>query len=151
MVAVTNRHFRYTAIRMLKTSVEVNGKEFTDIMSYGGSNEATYYLSEVVFVGDGLTDSTHDSYKGLDVAGKAVLIMPGKAAGGPRRGRNMNPGSNFVENARLHGAAVVLYCTNTVRGGRNFGGAMYTQAFKPAAGPICVLHFRCSGQVHHGK
>jgi hypothetical protein len=118
-----------------KTSVEVNGKEFTDIMSYGGSNEATYYLSEVVFVGDGLTDSTHDSYKGLDVAGKAVLIMPAKAAGGPRRGRNMNPGSNFVENARLHGAAVVLYCTNTVRGGRNFGGAMYTQAFKPAAGP----------------
>ena len=117
-----------------KTSIEVNGKDFTDIMGYGSANEATYYLSEVVFVGDGLTDSTHDSYKGLDVAGKAVLVMPGKPNSNYRR-RITDPGSNFVENARLHGAAVVLYVSASTRGGRSFGGNMYTNAFKPTAGP----------------
>lgn len=123
-----------------KTSIEVNGKEFNEVMP-ANANEATYYLSEVVFVGDGITDSTHDSYKGLDVAGKAVLVMPGKATGGARR---RTPGSNFMENARLHGAAVILYVNPGVRAGRNYSGYMYTQAFKPTAGPNS---FHISGAV----
>lgn len=111
------------------TSIEVNGQESYDILP-NGAIEATYYLSEIVFVGDGITDSTHDSYKGLDVAGKAVLIMPGKS--GMRRSRNA--GSNFVENARLHGAAVILFPMNNITPGR-YGGGMYTKAYKPTAGP----------------
>lgn len=120
-----------------KTSIEVNGKSFTEIMGYANAIQATYYLSEVVFVGDGITDSTHDSYKGLDVAGKTVLVMPGKPNTG-RRGRNANPGSNFMENARLHGAAVLLYVSASVRG-RSGGGHMYTEAFKPTVAPAAYF------------
>ncbi|MBO9631808.1 MAG: M28 family peptidase [Chitinophagaceae bacterium] len=114
-------------------SIEVNGKELNEIFGARGF-EATYYLNQVVFVGDGLTDSTHDSYKGLDVAGKAVLIMPGKPNMNMRQ-RNRDAGSNFAENARLHGAAVVLYMTSTAKNPMSRMGYMYTEIFKPEAGP----------------
>lgn len=115
------------------TSIEVNGKELNEIFGARGF-EATYYLSQVVFVGDGLTDSTHDSYKGLDVAGKAVLVMPGKPNMNNRQ-RNRDAGSNYSENARLHGAAVVLYMNNAAKNPMSRMGYMYTEVFKPEAGP----------------
>lgn len=118
-------------------SIEVNGKEFTEI-SGARAIEATYYLSQVVFVGDGLTDSTHDSYKGLDVAGKAVLVLPGKPNMNSRQ-RMRDAGSNFVENARIHGAAVVLMVSSAAKNPMSRGGYMYTQVFKPEAGPNLYL------------
>ena len=41
----------------------------------------TYRFSEIVFVGNGISDSSRDDYKGLDVRGKVVLVLSGSNEG----------------------------------------------------------------------
>lgn len=95
--------------------VEVNGTKFYDVANYG-AYASTLHLSEVVFVGDGLTDDTHDSYKGLDVRGKVVLISGGKSSAVRFQGSN-NTGSNPFANAKKNGAIAILVANDKVRAG----------------------------------
>lgn len=98
---------------MTGASVEVNGvtfsldKDFT--LNPGQSSNATYRFAEVVFAGNGLVDSLHDDYKGLDVRGKVVLLLPAQQqqgqGGGGGRGFGGNPRADA---AWKNGALAVL-------------------------------------------
>jgi hypothetical protein len=92
--------------------IEVNGnafeldKDFS--VNVGQSNSSTYRFSEVVFVGNGQVDSVRNDYAGLDVRGKAVLmIAPANQQQGQGRG---NFGGQFarIDSAQKRGAVAVL-------------------------------------------
>lgn len=97
---------------LIGVSVQVNekvyelDKDFS--VSVAQSNPSTYRFSEVVFVGAGISDSTRDDYKGLDVRGKVVLILP--AQGQPQQGQRGGFGNQFarVDAAQKNGAITVL-------------------------------------------
>src|ERR1700761_5483325 len=83
---------------MTETGISINGQSFTpdqDFYVNPASNyTATLLGSEVVFAGYGISDSSRDDYKGLDVRGKIVLVLngtpnngQGAAAAQPARGR----------------------------------------------------------------
>ncbi len=125
---------------LVNTAVEINGqlyeldKDFS--VSVGQCNTSTYRFAEVVFVGNGLVDSTHDDYKGLDVRGKVVLMLaqagqPGQGGGGNRFG---NP---RLDAAQKNGAIAVL----TIAGNfprttkTNPKGNMYLSAFQKTVRP----------------
>jgi Peptidase family M28 len=120
--------------------VEVNGKTFEPdkdfSLNVGQSNTSTYRFSEIVFVGNGLVDSTHDDYKGLDVRGKAVLMLASQQQQGQGRGGFGNQFAK-IDAAQKNGAVAVL-----VIGGNfprsvktNPKGNMYVNAFQKVVRP----------------
>src|ERR1700729_1776578 len=66
---------------MTDASVQVNGQAFSIDKDFfvnpGGNYTASLMGSEVVFAGYGISDSTRDDYKGVDVRGKIVLVLNG--------------------------------------------------------------------------
>jgi Zn-dependent M28 family amino/carboxypeptidase len=92
-------------------SIEVNGKMFEldkDFsLNVGQSNTSTYRFSEIVFVGNGVVDSMHDDYKGLDVRGKAVLMLAGQQTQQQVRGGFGNQFAR-LDAAQKNGAVAVL-------------------------------------------
>ena len=130
---------------LTNTSIEINGKTF-DLdkdftVNVGQSSASTYRFSEVVFVGAGIVDSTRDDYKGLDVRGKAVLIIApqaqqqGQAQGGGRRG-GFNPFAR-IDDAQKNGAVAVLVVGGTFPRTQktNPKGNMYVNAFQRVVRP----------------
>lgn len=121
--------------------VEVKGKSYQldkDFTVNTGQNyTATYRFSEVVFAGNGLVDSLHDDYKGLDVRGKAVLLLeaPAQQPGQRRRGF----GNQFarVDAAQKNGAvAVLIVGSNFPRSTKtNPRGNMFLTAFQRVVRP----------------
>src|SRR5258708_6062086 len=74
--------------------LSVNDQSFTlnkDFFASTGANfNAELMGGEVVFAGYGISDSSRNDYKGLDVKGKIVLVLGGQPAGtapAPIRGR----------------------------------------------------------------
>ena len=68
---------------VLGSSVKVNGKTYelnTDFQNGNGNYSAEIPFSEAVFAGYGIVDEKLDSYKDLDVRGKAVIILEGAPA-----------------------------------------------------------------------
>jgi hypothetical protein len=121
--------------------IEVNGntfeldKDFT--VNTGQSSTSTYRFADVVFVGNGLVDSAHNDYAGLDVRGKTVLMLPGQAQqSGQGRG---GFGGQFarIDSAQKRGAvAVLIIGTNFPRSTRtNVKGNMYLNAFQRLVRP----------------
>lgn len=92
------------------------GEDFTP-MGIGGSGAIDLPL---VFVGYGITgkDEQYDDYEGIDVEGKAVVIMrhepqqdnPHSAFDGTKTSRHA-PFVRKIANAYEHGAAAVIFCT----------------------------------------
>jgi hypothetical protein len=122
------------------TGIEVNGKSF-DLdkdftVNVGQSNNATYRFSEIVFVGNGLVDSTHDDYKGLDVHGKAVLMLAPQGNTTQGRGGFANQFSR-VDAAQKNGAVAVLVIGNNFprQQKTNPRGNMYVNAFQRVVRP----------------
>src|SRR5260221_5347538 len=117
---------------LLNTSVEINGQGFNldkDFsVTVGQNNTATYRFAEVVFAGNGIVDSMHDDYKGLDVRGKVVLILGGQPAqaGG---NRFANP---KLEAAQKNGAVAVLIVGSIFprQIKTSLNGNMYLNAFQ---------------------
>jgi peptidase M28-like protein len=123
---------------LLSTSISVNGKTF-DLdkdfsVSVAQCNNATYRFGEVVFVGNGISDSTRDDYKGIDARGKVVLLL----AGQPQQGR-AGFGAQFarVDAAQKNGAiAVLVVGTNFPRLVKTSAkGNMYLNAFQKVVRP----------------
>jgi hypothetical protein len=126
---------------LMEASMEVNGhayaldKDFT--VNVGQNNNSTLRFSEVVFVGNGIVDSTHDDYKGLDVRGKVVLLLapPQPATGGGGRGF----GNQFarVDAAQKNGAMAVLVIGSGFPRSMatNPKGNMYVNAFQKMIRP----------------
>lgn len=120
--------------------IDVNGKSF-DLdkdftVNVGQSSSSTYRFGEIVFVGNGIVDSLHDDYKGLDVRGKAVLMLAGQQQQGQGRGGFGNQFAR-IDAAQKNGAVAVL-----VIGGNfprsvktNPKGNMYVNAFQKVVRP----------------
>jgi hypothetical protein len=128
---------------LTNTSIEVNGKSFEldkdFTLNVGQSSPSVYRFSEIVFVGAGIVDSTRDDYKGLDVRGKAVLLLPAPApqgGGGQGRGGFGNQFSR-IDAAQKNGAvAVLIVGTNFPRTQKTSPkGNMYLSAFQRVVRP----------------
>ncbi|HEY4060894.1 MAG TPA: M28 family peptidase [Puia sp.] len=102
---------------MTGSGITINGHAFTPDQDFY-ANPATNYTAtllggDVVFAGYGISDSTRDDYKGLNVRGKIVLVLNGQpnngqAAAPTGRGRR---GFNLFakqDAAQKNGAAAVL-------------------------------------------
>jgi hypothetical protein len=122
---------------LLNTSVEINGQSFEldkDFsVTVGQNNTATYRFAEVAFANNGIVDSTHDDYKGLDVHGKLVLILGGQPAQGAGN-RFANP---KLEAAQKNGAVAVLIVGSSFPRQMKTGpkGNMYLNAFQRSVRP----------------
>jgi hypothetical protein len=120
---------------MTGVSVEVNGKTFEldkDFsLTVAQNNTSSYRFSEIVFAGNGLVDSTHDDYKGLDVRGKVVLLLAGQ--------QGQSRGNQFarLDAAQKNGAVAVLVISgNFPRSVKtNPKGNMYVNAFQKMVRP----------------
>jgi len=121
--------------------IEVNGKMFEldkDFsLNVGQSSTSTYRFGEIVFVGNGMVDSLHDDYKGLDVRGKAVLMLAGTQQQGQGGRGGFNNQFSRIDAAQKNGAVAVL-----VVGGNfprsiktNPKGNMYVNAFQKVVRP----------------
>ena len=123
---------------IVSSGIEVNGKKFDADKDFavnpGMSYAATMSTSEVVFVGYGLSDSTHDDYKGVDVKGKIVIVLPGAPAAGASARR---PAAFFIQEAAAKNgaAAVLLVQTNFPRPAGNKLGQQYTNGFRKTIYP----------------
>ena len=86
-----------------------------------GNHPFTFMAGEVVFAGTGVVDSANNPYKGLNVSGRVVLIVPGVRGGNPNA---------LIENAQKNGAAAILiYQTGFPRRPVN-KGQQYLLGFK---------------------
>ena len=95
------------------TSIVVNDKSFEldkDYTLLGQNGSVNKNYSEVVFVGNGVSDSTRDDYKGLDVHGKIVMMLSAQSNPGQGRGgfRNQN-----IALAQKNGAEAILVVGGT--------------------------------------
>lgn len=92
---------------ILSSSLMVNGQNYIsgeDFQMNPNNYAAQIHAAEVVFAGYGMSDSTRNDYKGLDVKGKIVMVMAGTPNPGAGRG-------NFVNKqaiAAQYGAIAVL-------------------------------------------
>ncbi len=133
------QHYGVYQDSLINTSIEVNGKMFEldkDFsLNIGQSSTSTYRFSEIVFVGNGVVDSMHDDYKGLDVRGKAVLMLAAQQQQG--QGRGFNNQFARIDAAQKNGAVAVLVIgSNFPRSVKtNPKGNMYVNAFQRVVRP----------------
>jgi hypothetical protein len=96
---------------LLAASIMVNDKAFEldkDFSVNIGQNQPiNNRFTEVVFVGNGVSDSTRDDYKGLDVRGKLVMMLASQGNAGQGRGGFGNQMAKLVA-AQKYGAAAIL-------------------------------------------
>jgi len=97
------------------SELSLNGKPFEANKDYvpfpQWNSNATSYFSEVVFVGHGLVDKDVDDYAGLNVAGKAVLMLDGAPTGFKPSAQGFRGSSSMygkIIAARNKGAAAVI-------------------------------------------
>lgn len=92
----------------------------------------TYKFSEVVFVGQGRSDSVNNDYKNVDVKGKAVMFFDNLS-------RKSNSGGRALYNkfiaAWQKGAAAVLLINNFPESIVTHVGNMYLSGFKKSIAP----------------
>jgi Peptidase family M28/PA domain len=128
---------------LISSSLQINGEDFQlnkDYTNRSLSNAHTfsYGLSNVVFAGYGLSDSLWNDYKGLDVAGKIVLILgsfpPDYVQTQLNKG-TYNAGAK-VDAAQQHGAAAVFVVQEDFpRRAIPDEGPMYIHYFRPNLPP----------------
>jgi hypothetical protein len=101
---------------LISTSLKINGAAFELYKDFqpGNNYSAEMLLSEFVFAGYGIVDEGTDSYKNLDVRGKAVLILEGAPDNyKPSQPGFQNPAGTFgkINAAAKKGAAAVILVT----------------------------------------
>ena len=125
---------------LTNASIEINGKNFEldkdFTLNVGQSNTSTYRFSEIVFVGNGIVDSVRDDYKGLDVRGKAVLLLAGQQPQNQGRGGFGNQFAR-IDAAQKNGAVAVLIIGGAFPRSQktNPRGNMYLNAFQRVVRP----------------
>ena len=96
---------------LLSASLSVNHQAYTlnqDFFAPVGANNAmTLTGAEVVFAGYGISDSTRDDYKDVNVRGRIVVVLNGTPPGTPPpTGRRRGPSKADI--AQRNGAAAIL-------------------------------------------
>jgi len=125
---------------LTNTSLEINGKTFEPDKDFSvnvaQTNSSTYHFSEIVFAGYGVSDSTRDDYKGLDVRGKAVLLLPAQQQQNQGRGGFGNQFAR-IDAAQKNGAVAVLVIAGNFphQIKTNPKGNMYLNAFQKIVRP----------------
>lgn len=123
---------------LIESTIEVNGKRFDGTRDFfinlSTANASTIMASEVVFAGYGVSDSTRNDYKDLDVQGKIVLVMqiPFSSIGGNSAPRIRTSPFMIAKDAQKNGAAAVLIVSNSVirRSAPYVKGALYQEGYK---------------------
>ena len=124
------------------SAIEINSQLFQPDEDFAANISADYsstiFGSDVVFAGYGISDSTRDDYKGLDVKGKTVLLLNGMPAGylqSPVNRRQFNPYGK-QDAAQKNGAVAILVIqTDFPRKAVSSKGNMYLTAFKKTIRP----------------
>jgi hypothetical protein len=80
----------------------------TDFYASAANNTIDMTASEIVFAGYGVSDSTRDDYKGLNVRGRIVVVLAGNPPGTPQPTGRRRFGPNKQDIAQRNGAAAVL-------------------------------------------
>jgi hypothetical protein len=97
---------------LLSASLAVNDQPFTLNQDFftpvAANNNITLLGSEVVFAGYGISDSTRDDYKGLNVRGRIVLVLNGNPPGTTQPSGRRFRGPSKADIAQRNGAAAVL-------------------------------------------
>jgi hypothetical protein len=92
-------------------ALSINDQNFTlntDFYAAAANNTIGLTGTEIVFAGYGISDSTRDDYKGLNVRGRIVVVLTGNPPGTPQpTGRRQRP-PNKQDLAQRNGAAAVL-------------------------------------------
>lgn len=125
---------------LIDASIEVNGKRFEInkdfIINLSQASNGTLLSSEVVFAGFGISDSTRNDYKDINVQGKIVLVMqspPPPPSGGTRAlGRIRFNLFSIIRDAQKNGAVAVLLAQNAPvnRGIPYKKGPLYQEGYK---------------------
>jgi hypothetical protein len=119
-------------------AIRINGQSFAIDEDFAVNTAANYSAtlmgSEVVFAGYGISDSTRDDYKGLDVKGKIVLVLngtPDNTTAPPSRGRRSGGSYSKQEMAQKNGAIALLIIQNGFPR-KSFGdkGPMYLNGYR---------------------
>ena len=114
-------------------ALEVDDHSFTLYEDFGViaslNYTATLKSNEVVFAGYGITDSTQDDYKGLDVRGKIVMVLNGMPNGRQPLSRRS---ALYVkqETAQRNGAIAVLIIRAGPQDFTGGKGSMYVNDYK---------------------
>jgi hypothetical protein len=125
---------------LVNAAISVNDHPFSlnedFYVNVGADYSETLLGGEVVFAGHGITDSTHDDYKDLNVSGKIVLVLNDDAAAQQRSpGRRFNP-YRIQEAAQKHGAIAILVVMKNFSGRvANSKGNMYLSEYKKTTFP----------------
>ena len=132
---------------VVSSSLIVNGKSFElnkDYLNNNSNYSAEIPFSEVVFAGYGIVDDKMDSYKDLDVRGKAVLIVEGTPADyKSAQTGGMSPGQTFgkLQSASKKGAVAVLmvsksFGSSSNRPANNRGAGWSLNGYRPNFNPL---------------
>lgn len=129
---------------VLSSTLSVNGKVFeagNDFMMPPNNYIFSVNAAEVVFAGYGLSDSSRNDYKNLDVRGKIVMVMsgmpPGTSGGGAMRRNFVNKQAIAAQNGAL---AVLQVQQNISPQMRNSGGRPYLDLFRKSTPPnLCII------------
>lgn len=115
------QHYPLYRDSALGSTIKINGNGF-DVFNHfqpaSNNFSADMRFSEIVFAGYGIVDDKRDDYKGLDVAGKLVMILDGAPAdykpAAAVRGQAPPPSSSFGKSATASrkGAAALLVVFN---------------------------------------
>ena len=122
------------------TSIIVNGVSFEmnkDFLA-GNNYAASMSFSQIVFGGYGIVDESLNSYKDLDIRGKAVIILEGAPTSFKSTKQGFqNPASNMnkINAAAAKGAAAVLVVSKNLT--RRVGSASWVlNKYKTSFAPI---------------
>ena len=128
---------------LVSTSLQVNGRNFELNNQFQpvlrGASPASYYFSEIVFVGHGISEGQHNDYEGLDVKGKAVLMLEGapKNFTSEKKGFQSPSSMNnkYAVASKMGAAAVLVLGNDFPRKPMMALGNMYVNLFAPAHSP----------------
>jgi hypothetical protein len=122
---------------LVQAIIEVNGKRFSGAKNFyinlNSANSGTLLNSEVVFAGYGISDSTRNDYKDINVQGKVVLVMQSAAnssGGNSTAPRTRISPFTISRNAQKNGAAAVLVVSNNAIPKSADKGPLYTGGYK---------------------
>lgn len=102
----------------------IAGEDFS--VDLTANHPAAYRFSEVVFAGNGISDSSRDDYRGLDVKGKLVMVWAGDVPAGSRKGFSAFTQQNA---AMKNGAAALLVVNKNIAATKNKGN-MYVNRYQ---------------------
>lgn len=128
------QHYTIYKDSMTSSEIKINEEalsfktDFQPLVADNYTSEMRF--SELVFAGYGIVDGPTDSYKGIDVNGKLVMILDGSPTGYKPSVQGFNsPASqrSKIRNARQKGAAAVLIVYSSLR--QNFNPASNFQLY----------------------